>query len=172
MIRKKPLKPNPNDMSAFITGSHAYGEPRPESDIDLVLYMTSDAAWALEKLSDKPDSKAEEDVIDAYAGMGGKCLRFGKLNLLIFSNKKVYRMWRKGTRLLESKARRQHPVTRGFAIKFLDKLFIKTIPDWYKEQKRIRNARANRDDDDWDGDLEELPKKPKPKKKWKEFDDE
>lgn len=29
-------------MSAFITGSHAYGEPRPDSDIDLVIEASDD----------------------------------------------------------------------------------------------------------------------------------
>lgn len=164
MPRRKTIKAR-KDLSAFITGSYAYGEPRPDSDIDLVLFMDHNEAYELEKLSDKPDSKAEEDVIDSYGGMGGKCLRFGKLNLLIITNKKVYRMWRKGTEMLTRKKGRTHPVTRGYAIKFLDKLFYKTIPGWYEEQRRIRRAREDRDEDDEDEDLDDPPVKKKPSRK-------
>lgn len=64
-------------MRSFITGSYAYGKPKPESDIDLVIYVNYTTKERLIKLSD-------------YEKMPCK---FGRLNLIFATSEEEYAAW-------------------------------------------------------------------------------
>lgn len=74
-------------MNAFITGSRAYGSPRPNSDIDLVIRVDSRTRLMLETLSDNPKT-------DKY---GSVIVRFGRLNLLLCETDEEFATWVVGT---------------------------------------------------------------------------
>ena len=84
------------DTLAFLTGSYAYGTPSPDSDIDMVLLCSdNDAAFLF----------ANNETV-------GGTIRFGKLNVVVFTNKGNFERWRDVTATLVA----QKPVTREFAI--------------------------------------------------------
>ena len=99
-------------MHSFITGSRAYGTPRPDSDIDLVVLVSPDDLAKLVELSDKqsdfghPGGEHYED---------GCFLRFGPLNLICVTDQTHFETWKKGTDELIAKK----PVTRDEAIETL-----------------------------------------------------
>jgi hypothetical protein len=82
---------------AFLTGSQVYGTPRPDSDWDLAIYMPLAQARRLAA------AHADES---AYPGDTGPTitLRFGPLNLLIFTDVDKYHAWGRATDRLESTA--------------------------------------------------------------------
>ncbi len=89
-------------MNSFITGSHAYGTPRPNSDIDLVVLV----------------SKQDSELLWNSKNEDSKSPRFGpKLNLLIFVVEDEgavlrFEKWRDVTLELMARA----PVTREEAV--------------------------------------------------------
>lgn len=87
-------------MNAFLTGSRAYGEPRPDSDVDLVIQCDESTAKLLMKLSE--DTGA---------------IKFGQLNILACTTKAEYRAWAKGT----EECVWHHPTPRWRAIEIFDK---------------------------------------------------
>jgi len=65
----------------FLVGSHVYGTPRPDSDIDLVVRMEPEVAGRLYELAGQsPDGP----------------LRFGKLNVIPALDDEQYRAWTRG----------------------------------------------------------------------------
>ncbi len=89
-------------MNAFITGSRAYGTPREDSDIDLVVACSTDEISTLWELCEHPHAK---------------CV-FGKLNLVLFNVEKPedverYQRWKGAHDRLVARA----PVTKDEAIK-------------------------------------------------------
>lgn len=64
-------------MKSFITGSHAYGKPTSDSDIDLVIFVDQETKDKLIELSDT----------------GKMPCRFGKLNLIFTTNEEEYGAW-------------------------------------------------------------------------------
>lgn len=98
---------------AFITGSHAYGIPHKDSDIDLVVLLTQEDLAKLEIGCDPPKDEDEENR-QAYITAGGMPLRFGKLNLIATTEPAQFEIWKRGTRALKKQA----PVSRAFAVKF------------------------------------------------------
>ena len=99
---------------AFITGSHAYGEPTKKSDVDLVVFVSPETMVELRKLADRDLSQTEED----YTKLECHSVRFGKLNVLCCITEEAYRTWRRGTKRLKAQA----PVSREFACDFFAKL--------------------------------------------------
>lgn len=93
-------------MNAFITGSHAYGTPRPDSDIDLAVMLSDDAVQRL------------REKADALPGSADKfnSLRFGMLNLICLSDRK-FAAWKDATEALIAR----RPVTREEAIDEIDR---------------------------------------------------
>jgi len=91
---------------AFITGSHAYGTPNKNSDIDVVVRMPAMAAWQLAHQSDSEWTKDPPYPDDSIQ------MRFGKLNLICCCKDEVYDNWLEGTSELVLKK----PVTRGEAV--------------------------------------------------------
>lgn len=88
-------------MKAFITGSRAYGTPREDSDIDLVIAASASDLFLLWENKDE-----------------GKGLRFGKLNLVTFNldnpeDVERYEKWKAVHNDLVSRK----PVTKDEAIK-------------------------------------------------------
>lgn len=101
-------------MKSFVTGSHAYGTPHPNSDIDLVVLVSAKDAERL-----KEQAEAVMQVDGEYdAAHIGLSLRFGNLNLICVTDEESFEIWRKGTMRLK----KRKPVSRQDAIKFLKKL--------------------------------------------------
>jgi len=97
-------------VNAFITGSQAYGEPTPESDIDLCVCLTMQEMYLLAGLADHAKG----------AGSMPDSLCFGRLNLLILEDWK-FRAWKRGTDILiQRKIVSGKPCTREEAIEVLD----------------------------------------------------
>lgn len=67
-------------MRGFITGSHAYGRPGPDSDVDLVVMVDEEATMKLQELSE-----------------GQRTVRFGKLNLILCYSETEFSAWRMTT---------------------------------------------------------------------------
>jgi hypothetical protein len=99
---------------AFVTGSHAYGRPTEDSDIDLVCIASYDAIDMLAKAAGKkPPSEMTSD-----AGGDSDSFVFGNLNLICCHNEKSFQVWKEGTETLK----KIKPVTREQAKKLFDKL--------------------------------------------------
>lgn len=86
-------------MDAFITGSRAYGTPREDSDIDLVVFCSAEDAATLWDL--RGDSQT---------------VRYGRLNLVVFSDtdsgRRNYARWKAVT----DELRERSPVSRDEAV--------------------------------------------------------
>lgn len=102
-------------MLSFLTGSRAYGTPRPDSDIDLVVYVTSEDLSKLIELSDKVSEFGAPGGVHYEDGC---CLRFGPLNLICVTSEQHFNTWKKGTEELVAKK----PVTREVAVETLKRL--------------------------------------------------
>jgi hypothetical protein len=106
---------------AFITGSHAYGTPREDSDIDLVIFASEETREFLAK-------KLGEGVEDY--GDGTCQLKIGALNLIVCSNSSRHAAWAKGTAQLIAEAKPGNwggvtaPVTRERAVEVFKSLGI------------------------------------------------
>lgn len=91
-------------MYPFITGSHAYGLPNEDSDIDLVIppiVFSND----LDLLRLNKD--------------GAGVIRYGKLNLIVAPTDEAFRLWQKCNEHLKS----MKPVTREFAVRYIESAF-------------------------------------------------
>lgn len=110
----------------FITGSHAYGIPRGNSDLDLVLRVSPELARSLYltslQLGEGEDSSGH-DMPHA---------RFGGLDLILCSDDGIYDVWRKATEFLIDKA----PVERDKATDYMNK-------------KKARHAREQSQKEEW-----------------------
>lgn len=101
--RRLALWFTPCDRLPFITGSWAYGSPRTNSDVDLVIRADPWTAYFLTKQSEQPKDRSE---IDSYA------VRYGNLNLIVTTSNEAYDQWKQGTEELIAKS----PVTRDEAV--------------------------------------------------------
>lgn len=106
---------------AILTGSHAYGEPHEDSDIDLVVYMPpSELAKLQRAMGLGEQAKAAKDK--AY-GDSNTPLRFGPLNLLVCTSRKRYESWCEGTADLVQRGEEEgRPITRPEAVEHFSKL--------------------------------------------------
>lgn len=98
-------------MNALVTGSHVYGTPKPDSDIDLVVLVTKQEIKLLRKLADEDNSTDYENPDYGVGGLTAS-LRFGKLNLLCCTDPAQVDVWRRGTDALKL----VRPVTRDQAV--------------------------------------------------------
>lgn len=101
-------------MKAFITGSHAYGTPHEESDIDLVVLADGPT---IEKLAEVLAFEMGSAVDDVDAS-----IKLGKLNLIVCSTEEQWQAWHTGTEQLKARA----PVTRDEAKALFEQLLGKT----------------------------------------------
>lgn len=86
-------------MQAFLTGSHAYGQPRENSDVDLVVFCSPETAEKLRVLSEDQSG----------------IVRFGDLNLICTTEQRQYDGWRIGTEALTWRKDKGQTVTRDDA---------------------------------------------------------
>lgn len=86
---------------AFITGSRAYGRPRPGSDTDLVVLMDPETIEKLIPHADSHHRGSAETAVDAS-------VNFGALNLICVADPRDYAWWRDGTAQLKDEFAR-HP---------------------------------------------------------------
>lgn len=144
-------------MSAFITGSRAYGRPSRKSDVDLVVLVCPAELEILKELADSRDEDRKGEGGDSDAGprAGGDSasLRFGRLNLLAVTDPVAYAVWQKGTRLLKRESERK-PVDRDLAVKFFDMLRHTHL---YSEQPTVQDARDRLKSDGGSDDDEDEP---------------
>jgi hypothetical protein len=97
---------NEGSTMAILCGSRAYGTPREDSDVDLVIQLTLDEELTLrEGLGIDPTGT----------------LRIGKLNLIIARTDEQYALWCKGIEELKEMA----PVSRQEAIEYFDVIFAR-----------------------------------------------
>ena len=113
---------NSDNKRAFVTGSRAYGTPRKDSDIDLVVFVTEADLKRLQDFCElSGHEQAELDV--EYISAGGTPLRFGELNLLCVTDERKYNVWRKGTVELKRRVKRKgKSQSREHAIEFFRQL--------------------------------------------------
>ena len=86
-------------MEAFITGSHAYGAPRDDSDVDLVVYMEEEDFDTLSKLLGEHKVVKDPDAhtYPSFDKDTSVSLRLGPLNLIATSDYGTYEAWKQGT---------------------------------------------------------------------------
>lgn len=99
-------------MSAFLTGSRAYGTPREDSDWDLVVCCNTDTMWQL---------KYNGDLKSPY-----KPTRFGNLNLIVVDDVEKFKKWKRVTEELKALGR---PVPKDEA----KAAFVKAMPEYAKQ---------------------------------------
>jgi hypothetical protein len=104
----------------FITGSRAYGTPREDSDIDLVIFCSVEDARTLLNYNEASVEEIEEAAatIKGYGDEGILQVRYGRLNLILCVDDARYAEWVGGTVRLKAIA----PVTRAQAIALLEEI--------------------------------------------------
>ena len=101
-------------MKSFLTGSHAYGTPNKNSDIDLVICMSKKEGLKLGELT-QPD-KGEQM---RYGSSDLLTMRFGDLNLIVCLSDEVYAAWKVGTH----EAKRKKPLDKTKSKNLFAQLF-------------------------------------------------
>lgn len=105
---------------AFLTGSHVYGRPRDDSDVDLVVLVShADLKTLAKLLGGEVESTQEEDEPTRYPA-GSLSIKDGRLNLIATSDPDRYEAWREGTKQLKARA----PVDRAEAVELLKRLGV------------------------------------------------
>lgn len=107
-------------MNAFITGSHAYGEPTVLSDVDLCVLVDKGAELVLYQNCDNDSASIEEspepgDISKEYS----YTLRFGNLNLIHFTERWEFEAWQDSTALLVNWSYYNGPVSTLVATKII-----------------------------------------------------
>lgn len=111
-------------MTAFLTGSRAYGTPRPDSDVDLCVLLSHDELEALALQA--PQSNGEP----ASGDENDASLRFGRLNIIAMTDPSRFEAWKEATAELVARK----PVTRDEAIRLIDeKVLAKQNAAWEAE---------------------------------------
>lgn len=117
-------------MNAFLTGSRAYGTPRPDSDVDLCVLLSHDDLEALALQAPQANGEpASGDENDAS-------LRFGRLNVIAMTDPGRFGAWKEATAELVSR----RPVTRDQAIKLIDeKVLARQNAAWTAEGEYLES---------------------------------
>jgi len=84
---------------AFITGSHAYGEPTENSDVDLVVLVSPEDRDRLIRLSDDKSTP----------------VRYGNINLIVPMSEAEFHKWKLVTELLVGLSKVDGPISHGRA---------------------------------------------------------
>ncbi len=129
----------------FLTGSRAYGIPKQDSDIDLVLYLDDAELQELAKLADEVMG-ADEELEGLYGQAYTSSLRFGDLNLICCTDDRVFDAWRIITKELKKKA----PVTRHFAVEYMARRREELLPQFSHPQWGVGPRKLDWDDKDAD----------------------
>ena len=102
------------DTPALLTGSRAYGTPREDSDVDLVIRVRDAATLAA--IREAADPVMPNQGHSARAGRSS--FRFGDLNLIVCHTDAEYAVWAAGTAELVDRA----PVAREEAVAVFKRL--------------------------------------------------
>lgn len=117
---------------AFLTGSRVYGEPREDSDIDMVVSLTPEVLIDLRELADAKEPGMDEP---ASGGPDTDSLRFGRLNLICVTVEEDKELWWNGTQdLLEARRTTGRPITREAAVAHFDSLRRQMYQDLPQEE--------------------------------------
>lgn len=113
------------ERAAFLTGSRAYGKIGPSSDTDLVVFVTDEKTIRVLKEQADPSSPGlyATDTDRLHDRRKSFSLRFGKLNLIVCTDRERFNDWQWGTKRLTEIA----PVNREHAVTLFSKLFEKKI---------------------------------------------
>lgn len=95
-------------MKSFVTGSRAYGTPRKDSDIDLVIFADNETAQLLAEQAANREQALGSGAPDDVS------LRFGRLNLIVLTDEDKFDLWQKATQALIAR----RPVTREEAVDY------------------------------------------------------
>lgn len=116
-----------NKLAALLTGSRAYGTPRDDSDIDLVVFGTQELVETLTRLATReehPEIKFNKGTGSSDRGLE-QCqgtFRFGRLNLIVVTDIRDFEIWKQGTANLRGMQDMSVNVTREDAIAHFRKL--------------------------------------------------
>lgn len=130
---------------AFLTGSRAYGTPRPDSDVDLVVFTDPETAGLLGSLAESCSLGSAGDCSDVSAV-------FGRLNLILLSNPRDFTWWDEGTRQLKAEARhraaesRVPAVGRERAVEVLERLKAESEREFRLSHGEYARRRVERGD--------------------------
>lgn len=107
--------------SWLLTGSHAYGCPTRDSDVDVVLYcedreIVKILCLAADAVLTSPKVEDDQRYVTAKTDTA---LRFGRLNVLIVTNADAFDRWSLGTSQLKA----FRPVQRETAVAVFDAIF-------------------------------------------------
>lgn len=98
-------------MTAFLTGSRAYGKPNEGSDIDVVILADFELLNVLQEFSDS------DEILED----GNKQLRFGRLNIIAALDDTEFATWKVGTSACKLKrAVANSPVGKDEAKEIID----------------------------------------------------
>lgn len=98
-------------MTAFLTGSHAYGDPNEGSDIDVVILVDGELLRVLREFTESTEILQD----------GNKQLRFGRLNIIAAESDTEFATWRVGTSACKlRKTADKSPVERCKAKELID----------------------------------------------------
>lgn len=107
--------------TSFLTGSHVYGTPGPESDIDLVVRVSSQEAEKLQEQADKVCGRQYKNLDENLV-----ILRFGKLNLICCITNNQLSAWREATEAaLDESTLRGHPLKKKEVVPIFQRIFKK-----------------------------------------------
>lgn len=98
-------------ISSILTGSHAYGTPREDSDVDLVVLMDPGPGFDFALLF-------EAEIKRGKNSYPGAQFTQGKLNIILCTDIQDFEIWEQGTRDLQKK----RPVTREEAMEHFARL--------------------------------------------------
>lgn len=101
---------------AHIGGSRAYGTPRENSDVDLVVLVTLPEAYILGNNADEPNEPRGERKSFP--------VRYGRLNLIVCFEQETYDRWLSGKVRLQERARDGAKVSREDAIAMFNALGV------------------------------------------------
>lgn len=114
------------NLRSFVTGSQAYGTPTEDSDVDLMVWVTSSDLNRLRGMADKKKPTKDFTGEESQGSDGGPeadSLRFGKLNLIAVTWKEAFLAWQRGTEeLIARRNGGERSISRDEAIELFREL--------------------------------------------------
>ncbi len=99
-----------HDTKAFLTGSHVYGAPNDDSDVDVVIFCSKETAKRIQKLLGNQGPSNYDGTV--------RTVKSGNLQLIMCDNARDMESWRCGTKTLSHVA----PVTKEQAEKAMTEI--------------------------------------------------
>ncbi len=112
-------------IHGFITGSHAYGTPKPGSDVDVVVLLNPEASNHVSVVCTDPRRGSSGEFLDSVS------YKFGGLDLIVCESIEFFNeVWKAGTDELIARK----PVTRDEAVEVFKRLMAEF---WERHNARI-----------------------------------